>query len=88
MIHSIRETLIGSHSSFVGRKQKKVWGATPLCLFWIIWKEKNRRSFENMELFDHRLKVLFLYILFSWSKLFIGEKSLSLLDFIDWMGSI
>ena len=30
---SIRETLLGWHGSFVGKKRKKVWRATPLCPF-------------------------------------------------------
>ena len=51
--------------------------------FWIIWKKRNRRLFENEELSDHRLKVLFLCSLYSWSKLFIGDRSMSLFDFID-----
>ena len=28
-------------------------------VFWIIWNERNKRSFENVELFDHRLKFFF-----------------------------
>ncbi|KAL6349617.1 hypothetical protein AAG906_035778 [Vitis piasezkii] len=30
---SVRETLLGWQGSFIGRKRKKVWSATPLCLF-------------------------------------------------------
>ena len=29
----IRKTLLGWHGSFVGKKHKKVWRASPLCLF-------------------------------------------------------
>ena len=55
---SVRETLLGWQGSFIGRKRKKVWSAAPLSLFWTIWKERNRRSFENMKLSVQRLKVL------------------------------
>ena len=86
MIHSIvRETLLGWHDSFIGRKRNKVWRAVPLCLFWTIWKERNRRSFENVELFVQRLKFLFLCTLLSWTNLFIENSFL--VDFIDWLGS-
>ena len=69
----VRETLLGWHSSFVGRKRTKVWRAAPLCFFWTIWKERNRKSFENVELSIQRLKYLFLCNLLTWTKLFIGE---------------
>ena len=60
VIHStVTETLLGWHDFFVGRKQKKVWRTTPLCLFWTIWKERNRRYFKKVELFVQRLKFLF-----------------------------
>ena len=87
MHSSVKETLLGWHDSFVKRKQKKVWEPVLLCLFfWIIWKEQYSKSLENVELFDHRLKVLFLCSLFSWSKLFIGERLLSILiSLIEWV---
>ena len=59
-----------------------------LFFFLIIWKERNKRLFWNVELSNQRLKVLFLCSLFSWSKLFIRERSMSLFDFIDWLGSV
>ena len=46
------ETLLSRHGSFFRRKRKKVWGVAPLCIFWIICKEINKRSFEKVELFD------------------------------------
>ena len=88
VIHStVTETLLGWHDFFVGRKQKKVWRTTPLCLFWTIWKERNRRYFKNVELSIQRLKFLFLCNLLSWSNLFIENTTLFLVYFIDWLGS-
>ena len=72
----IREPLLGWHDSSIGRKQKKVWGVAFLCLFWTIWKERNKRLFENKEFFDQRLKFLILCNLLSWTKLFIDESSI------------
>ena len=53
--------------------------------FFIIWTERNRRTFENEVLSDHRLKVLFMCSLYSWSKLFIGDRSMFFFYFIDWL---
>ena len=64
-----------------------MWGVTPLCLFWIIWNERNRRSFENKELSVLRLKNSFFCNLFSWTKLYIAIDPMSLCDFIDSLGS-
>ena len=80
---TVREILLGWHGSFVGRKRKKIWRAAPLCLFWTIWKKRNRRSFENVEFSIQRLKYLFLCNLLTWTKLFVGEKLMFIVDFID-----
>ena len=52
-----------------------------------IWKERNKTSFENVELSIQRLKFLFLCSLLSWTNLFIENTTMSLVDFIDWLGS-
>ena len=31
--NSIKETILGWNGTFVGKKRKKAWNATPLCLF-------------------------------------------------------
>ena len=83
---SVTETLLEWSGSFIGRKQKKVWGAAPLCLFWTIWKEGNRRSFDNEEFSDQRLKPVFLSNFLSSSNLYIVEGPMSLLTFVNWLG--
>ena len=64
-----------------------MWRAVPLCLFLTIWKEKNKRSFENMKLFVQRLKFVFLCNLLSCTNLFIKHTFMSLVDFIGWLGT-
>ena len=41
------QTLLSWQGAHVGKKRKKIWLATPLCLFWILWRERNRVTFEN-----------------------------------------
>ena len=53
---SVKDTLLGWHGSFVGKAHKKAWQATPLCIFWTTWKERNRLMFGNEELLIQRLK--------------------------------
>ena len=43
---SVRDTLLGWHGFNMGKKRRKMWKAVPLCLFWAIWKERNRIAFE------------------------------------------
>ena len=68
----VRETFFGWHGSFVGKKCKKVWTSAPLCLFWMVWKERNRINFDNEELSIHRMKNSFVCSFWSWTKLLIN----------------
>ena len=56
---SIQATLLSWHSCTIKKRRKMAWNVTPLCLFWIIWKEKNRRAFENVQLSNEELKFSF-----------------------------
>ena len=44
------------------KEKKKAWNATPLCLFWTLWKERNRRIFEDTELADQAILRSFWYM--------------------------
>ena len=83
----VRETLFGWYGSFVGKKRQNVWKTTPLCIFWMVWKEINRIAFENEEFSIQRMKNSFVYSYWSWTKLFIDEGPLSLINFFYWLGT-
>ena len=84
---SVRETLLSWHGSFVGKKRKKVWRAAPLYIFWMVWKARNRLAFKDDVLSIPRLKYSFVLSLWSEAKLFIVDCPLTIVSFIDWLGS-
>ena len=44
---TVKEVLASWKGSFVGKKRKKIWDAIPLCIFWTVWKERNRLAFRG-----------------------------------------
>ena len=44
---SVRETLLGWKGVFVGRKCRAIWNVGPLCLFWLVWKTRNKIAFDD-----------------------------------------
>ena len=47
MSGSVQEMLLGWKCAFVGKRRKKVWQTTPSCLFWTVWKARNRIAFKD-----------------------------------------
>ncbi len=58
--------------------QRVIWDAVPLCLMWLLWRERNRRPFEDSERSSVELKFIFLRALCDWINVFS-----STLDFVD-----
>ena len=85
---SVRETLLSWNESFMGKKRKKVWRTDPLCIFWTVWKARNIIAFGDDVLSIQRLKGSFVYLLWLETKLFINDGLSTLIDFIDWVGSL
>uniref|UniRef100_A0A2N9IHY6 Uncharacterized protein n=1 Tax=Fagus sylvatica TaxID=28930 RepID=A0A2N9IHY6_FAGSY len=44
----VLDMLVGWHNWF-GRRSSAVWNLAPLCVLWSLWKERNRRIFEDLE---------------------------------------
>ena len=84
---SVIEVLLSWRGSFVGKKRKKIWKSIPLCIFWTVWKERNRIVFRGGSLDIQKFKYSFVCNLWSWAKVYIGEESYSLLGFLEWLGT-
>ena len=84
---SVRYTLLAWQGVAVGNKRKKIWTAAAMCLFWTIWCARNRLAFENKVTSAQRLKINFVSNLWSWANLFGDDTTISILDFLTWMGS-
>ena len=83
---TVRQLLLAWQSASVGKKGKRVWLAAPLCLFWTLWKERNRVAFENEAPSTHEMKSAFLFTLWSWAKLYSVDNLNSLVGFLTWLG--
>ena len=70
-----------------GEKRKKIWNSIPLCIFWTVWKERNRLAFKGGVLNIQKLKNSFVCTLWSWARVYIGEESSSLLGFLEWLAA-
>ena len=81
---SLRDTLLSLKGLRVGKKQKKVWQASPFCLFWTVWKSRNGVAFNDEVFSIQRLKNFFFYLLWLETKLLI--RSSTLVGFINWVG--
>ena len=53
--------LVGTHSSHI-------WNLVSLCLMWCIWREHNRKTFEDLDRFDDQLLALFSSSFFYWTR--------------------
>ena len=84
---TVRDTLLSWYVSFKDKKYRKVWRAVPLCLFWMVWKERNRIVFDNEVLSIQRLKNFCVCNLLSWAKSSIAIGPLTLFNFVEWLGS-
>ena len=47
---------------------ESIWNLAPLCLMWCLWRERNRRTFEDMDCSDDQLLASFSGTLFDWSR--------------------
>ena len=83
---SVLHTLLTWQGVVVGKKRKKIWIAAPSCLFWTLWRARNRMSFENEATIAQRIKINFISNLWSWANMYSKANPKSVLDFLTWLG--
>ena len=60
-----------------------IWNLIHLCLMWTIWRERNRRIFENVECTSSQIKASFISFLYEWSFVLGLTDSNSIHSFIE-----
>ena len=62
-------SLLFAWRNWLGTYSSKVWNLVPECLMWLVWKERNARTFEDIESPIDTLKTLLARTLFEWSRI-------------------
>ena len=60
--------LLSCWHQWLGKHNSNIWNLIPRCLMWIVWLERNLRSFENMEKTLDELNILCQRDLFEWAR--------------------
>ena len=68
--------------NWLGTYSSNVWNMVPACLMWLVWKERNVRTFEDIERPIDMLKNLLARTLFEWSRIWGLTHCSSLSDFL------
>ena len=61
-------SLVSCWSNGLGNHASDVWNMVPGCLMWVVWLERNRRSFKALERMLDQLQALSQNTLFEWAK--------------------
>ena len=54
--------------NWLGKHSSQIWNLVPLCIFWCILKERNRRTFENLDSSSDQMLASFSGTFFYWSR--------------------
>ena len=64
---SVLDHLVGWRNWF-GKHDSDVWNLVPACVMWSLWRERNKRNFEDVELSIYKLIESCMCSLFDWSR--------------------
>ena len=71
-----KDVIISCNKIPLRKDDRKILRATLCCLFWAIWKERNKVVFKDEQFSLSKLKFFFVYSLCSWARLGICDDSL------------
>uniref|UniRef100_A0A7N2KPA0 Reverse transcriptase zinc-binding domain-containing protein n=1 Tax=Quercus lobata TaxID=97700 RepID=A0A7N2KPA0_QUELO len=77
------ESLVYCWSFWLGKFNSDIWNMVPGCLKWIVWTERNRRSFEDTEKSLVQLQALCQKTLFDWARCWGFSDCSTILEFIS-----
>ena len=75
-------SLLFAWRNWLGTYFSNVWNMVPACLMWLVWKERNAQTFEDIERPIDMFKNLLVKTLFEWSRIWGLTHCGSLSDFL------
>ena len=76
------ESLVFCWSNWLGKFSSDIWNMVPGYLMWVVWMERNRRSFEAKEKLLVQLQALYQSTLFDWARCRGSSNCSSTLEFL------
>jgi len=64
------------------QKSVAVWKMASICLFWCLWRERNNKSFEDLESILEEILSSFYHTLYLWTMAYVHHLSFSFDDFL------
>ena len=77
------ESLVSCWSFWLGKFSLDIWNMVPGCLMWVVWMERNRRSFKTKEKSNVQLQALCHSTLFDWSRSWGSLTCSSIIEFLS-----
>ena len=65
--------LLFARRNWFGTHSLDIWYVVPLCLMWILWRERNRQTFEDPERSISQLESLMIRSIYDWSCVWVGS---------------
>ena len=75
-------SLLFEWRNWLGKFSSNVWNMVPACLMWLIWRECNSCTFEDIERLEDLVKSLLARTLFEWSHIWGFMHCTSTFDFL------